>query len=75
MLKKHFPGVHHHDRDEVSGKSDEPHPSISDKLGHVWKNHVKPTFLEALADLSITKNAIKTDFIVRKDIHDANLFH
>jgi cytosolic phospholipase A2 len=37
-------------------------------------NHVKPAFPEALADISITKNAIKTDFVIRKDIHDVNLF-
>jgi len=58
MLQKHFPGVHHHDRDGSGERPDESHPSFGDKLGHVWMNHVKPAFPEALADISITKNAI-----------------
>jgi cytosolic phospholipase A2 len=74
MLKKHFPGLHHRDRDEIGEKAVESHPSISGKLGHIWENHVKPAFPEALADLSITKNAIETDLTVRKDIHNVNLF-
>jgi hypothetical protein len=71
MLQKHFPGVRHHDRDESGEKLDVSHPSFGCKLGHVWMNHAFP---EALADISITKNATKTDFVVRKDIHGINLF-
>jgi phospholipase A2 len=44
------------------------------KVRAFWSNTVKPAFPEAIADLSILKNAIKVEHQVSQDIKDSSLF-
>ena len=75
MLKKHYPGVEHQHINEVTEKAvNDPNPSLTHQMKHLWKDHVVPAFPETISDVAIVKNAITTNFVVRTDIQDVNLF-
>lgn len=74
MLMGHYPESYHQADDGSEKMKDESHPSMKSKMKNLWNDKVKPAFPEAIADISIVKNAFKAESSVKQDIHDITRF-